>query len=294
MAASPPQRPLRVALLGAGAVGTAVAATLKSKGHAITAVWSRTPSSAERAAARLGAVRHDAPAHAVEDATLVLIGASDAAIAPVADAAAPGLAPGAVVVHLAGSLGLDILAGAAGSGALVAALHPVQALPDVDTAVDRLPGSAWGVTCGSELEAWAKALVEELDGAPVMVAEKDRALWHAAAAVTSNGIAALLSTGTAILDRIGVVGPEAVLGPLAAGTVANVRARGASGDAFTGPVVRGDAATIARHLASLKDRLPELLDEYVLATKTVVAGAARSGKIDGASAASMRTLLERS
>ncbi|HEY7875829.1 MAG TPA: DUF2520 domain-containing protein [Actinomycetota bacterium] len=291
MAAEPvTTSPLRVAIAGAGRVAVAVASLLQDRGHDVVSVWSRNPESTKRAARRLSA--HTAPSVAAvaAGADLVLVGAVDDAIADVAADLAEGLERDTTVVHFAGVLAIDVLGAIPGPRA---ALHPVQSVPDVDVGIRRLPGSAWGVTVSPGAEDWAHAFVrDELRGIPVDVAPEDRALWHAAAVMTSNGIAALMSTGSALLNAIGVTDPQSVLGPLAAGTVANVGAMARPGDAFTGPVVRGDAKTVELHLAALGSRAPELVDEYKLAAEGVVAGAARTGRVDARAAQSMRDLLE--
>jgi predicted short-subunit dehydrogenase-like oxidoreductase (DUF2520 family) len=290
-----PTFPLRVSLVAAGSVGTIVARSLQARGHVITSVWSRSESSARLAANRLGCSAARSPEEAVADANVVLIGAADDAIGDVARSVAPGVRPGRVVVHFAGSHGIDVLAPAMETGAAAAALHPVQALPDYETGLTRLPGSSWGVTCSEGLVEWATVLVEnELDGHPVQVAEGDRPLWHAAAVMTSNGVAALMGSGMALLEAIGVPQPRAVLGPLAAGTVANVRVAEQASSAFTGPIVRGDLATVERHVDGLRTRAPELLEAYRLAAELVIAGALGSGRIDDVVAAAARATLERS
>jgi predicted short-subunit dehydrogenase-like oxidoreductase (DUF2520 family) len=178
-------------------------------------------------------------------------------------------------------------------GAHRAALHPVQSVPDAATGVDRLPGSAWGVTCDPVVKRWAHSLIEDdLGGRPMDVAEDDRALWHAAAVMTSNGIAALMSTGAALLAGLGITDPNLVLGPLATGTVDNVRASDRAGNAYTGPVVRGDRATVERHLAALSARFPELRREYALIARAIVSGASRTKRIEDDVARSMHALLE--
>jgi predicted short-subunit dehydrogenase-like oxidoreductase (DUF2520 family) len=294
MAAAPDtSSPLRVALAGAGRVGIAVASLLKARGHEIVGVWSRSPESAERAARRLRTTPVASAVAVVEQAQLVLVGAVDDAIATVAGELVEGLSPGATVVHFAGAHGIEVLDAVSAARAERAALHPVQSVPDVEIGIERLPGSAWGITTSPAAEAWARSFVtNDLQGVPVTVAEGDRALWHAAAVMTSNGIAALMSTGASLLAGIGVSDPQSVLGPLAAGTVANVRSMRGAGDAFTGPVVRGDHTTIERHLAALRSRFPELVDEYALAGRAIVAGAARTARIDDVTAGSMRDLLE--
>jgi predicted short-subunit dehydrogenase-like oxidoreductase (DUF2520 family) len=265
---------LRIALVGAGRVGTAVAALLQARGHAIVGVSSRSEASARAAADRLDS--QVVPITSWPDHDVVLIGVPDGAIEPVSRSL-PSVAAPTVAVHFAGSLGLAPLRPAADRGYALCALHPMQACPDVDTALRRLPGSAWGVTCSEGLERWAQRLVaEHLDGVPVPVAESDRPRWHAAAALTSNGMAALMATGESLLRPIGVERPERVLGPLAAGTVANAVEGGGGGATLTGPVVRGEAETLQRHLEVLDD---EEAAAYGLVSLLILGAARSAGRI---------------
>ena len=254
-------------------------------------VVSRTPTSAQSASVHL-----QAPVvERIEDlppADLVLIGVTEGAIEEVARAVALNIAPGTVVVHFAGAFGLEPLRAAISNGARGAALHPVQAMPSVNHALVRLPGSAWGVTCPDDLREWSHSLIRnDLEGEPIDVREEDRALWHAASVTTSNGIAALLSAGERILASIGIAEPERVLGPLAAGTLANAMQGGGGGATLTGPAVRGETATLERHLEALQERAPELVQPYRLAVELVLDGAVASGRIDTGAADDIRVLL---
>lgn len=283
--------PLRIALVGAGRVGTGVAILLRAAGHDIVGVGSRTASSATTAARRL-----DAPSFEVSrgppPCDLVLIGAPDRALEGVAETLAAYGRPGVIACHFAGAYGVAPLRALEQSGGRTCALHPVQACPDVDTAVRRLPGSAWGVTCSAGLQAWAADLVrEDLRGHPVAVAEGDRAAWHAAAVVTANGIAALLAIGESVLASIRVAAPGDVLTPLALGAVANAAEGGGGAASLTGPVVRGERDTVARHLRALA-AAPGLLEDYVAVARRILAVARRSGRVEAAAEADMLELLE--
>lgn len=292
MAPTATTTPLRVSLVGAGRVGTAVAVLLAEAGHDVVGIASRSEPSRRRAAELLRAPAFDASSMPPSD--LVLLGVPDDQIASAAALVAPRLGPGAAVCHFAGAWGIAPLEAALERGAGACALHPVQACPDVPSAIRRLPGSAWGVTCSDDgWSAWARALVERsLGGAVFEVAETDRALWHAAAVTTSNGIAALLAGGEAMLEAIGVSHPTEVLGPLAAGTIANARAGGGGARTLTGPVVRGEVATIARHVAALRERAPELLATYELAARSILAAAGWAGRAGSETEASVLELLE--
>ncbi|MDQ3661696.1 MAG: DUF2520 domain-containing protein [Actinomycetota bacterium] len=290
-------------LIGAGSVGTAVASLLVRRGHDISGVASRTESSAGAAAARLGSGVFD---HALQlpRSDVVLIGTVDDAIVEVAEVVAERVNPGTAVCHFAGSLGLAPLRAVLAKGAYACALHPVQALPDVDAALARLPGSAWGVTTSEGARAWASSLVsDELEGHPVWVSEEHRPLWHAAAVMTSAGLRTLLSSATAMLDSIGVESRAAVLAPLVSGTLANFLeaqeeapdgAQGQEGQevTLTGPFVRGEAATVARHLASFDALAPGLKGDYVRIATLILDGVARLGRVPEDEQSSIRALLE--
>lgn len=279
-----------IVLIGPGSVGTAVAKLLADAGHSIAGVGPPDRRSARRAVEILRAPLVD-----LEDlpaCDLVLLGTPDGAIKELAARLDGSLKPGAIVCHFSGSWGTEPLA-ALPEGVGRAALHPVQACPDPYTAIARLPGSAWGVTCSDELRAWATRLVAaDLRGRPVTVAEKARPLWHAASVTTANGIAALLATSEAVLAAAGISDPVAVLGPLAAGAVANARQGGGGGATLTGPVVRGESTTVRRHLEALTTHAPDLEASYRAVSLTIIEAARRAGRIDADTAHAMSALLE--
>ena len=288
---TPSGPPHRIALVGAGRVGTAVTELLRRAGNEITGVSSRRAESAERAATRLQTTtfdhRRELPA-----VDVLLLGVPGDAIESVVAEVTPSLEPGTVLVHFAGALGIGPLKEASATGAGVAALHPVQTFPDVERGIERLPGSAWGVTAEPAIESWAADLIaSDLEGLPVLVREEARSIWHAAAVSTSNGIAALIAVGEAMLAVIGIDDPHAVLGPLAAGTVANTGERGGA-KSLTGPVVRGERESIERHLDALADASPQLVEDYALIARVIVNSATRANRISKEEGMKMLELVE--
>lgn len=230
-------------------------------------------------------------AEGLSGSDVILLGAPDGDLAD-AIASLGEAARGAVLIHFAGSAGIAPLQRAAGAAALCA-LHPVQACPDVDTAIERLPGAAWGVTCSADARSWARALIrDDLRGLPIDVDEDDRVLWHAAAVTTSNGISALMATGEALLSSIGIVSPGDVLGPIAAGTVANTREMASAAKALTGPVVRGEVDVIDRHVGAVDARASSLGRAYRDAVLSIVSSAEATGRINDAVAADIRRVLQ--
>ena len=166
---------------------------------------------------------------------VVVIATPDAAVASVAAAITP--VDATVVAHLAGSLGLDALA----PHVRRAAIHPLRSLPTPDTDLN----GAWFAVAGDPM---GERMVDALGGQRVQVDDADRAAYHAAACIASNHLVALLGQVERVAGSAGV--PLAAYLDLVRQTVDNVDALGPA-DALTGPVRRGDEATIAKHLAAL-------------------------------------------
>lgn len=179
--------------------------------------------------------RGDDLERAADGADLLVIATPDGAVAHVAGAVAPSGTT--VVAHLAGSLGLDALA----PHPRRAAIHPLRAIPTPDTDLR----GAWFAAAGDPL-AWE--VVAALEGRAVAVADDQRVLYHAAAVIASNHLVGLLGQVERVARAAGV--PLAAYFDLVRGTVDNVARLGPAA-ALTGPVARGDWATVARHLAAL-------------------------------------------
>ena len=134
-------------------------------------------------------------------------------------------------------------------------------------------------------------ILEDLHGMPVPLPESARPMWHAAAVTTSNGIAALMAVAESILAAIGVEDPVAVLGPLAAGTVANASEGGGGGLTLTGPVVRGESETVKRHLTALAESDPHLEQLYRKVAGLIVTTAETAGRLEPAAARAIDELI---
>jgi predicted short-subunit dehydrogenase-like oxidoreductase (DUF2520 family) len=216
---------LRVRIIGPGRAG-------RSLGRAL-AVAGWTP------AGQLG--RPDAVGDAARGVDLLVIATPDASIGDVAAAVEPVATT--VVAHLSGSLGLEVLA----PHARRAGIHPLVALPDPDIGARRLRAGAWFAVAGDPL-AWT--VVSALGGHTLEVGDHDRPAYHAAACIASNHLVALLGQVERVAALAGV--PLEAYLDLVRETVDNVAALGPAA-ALTGPVARGDWATVARHVAAIPE-----------------------------------------
>lgn len=215
-----------VAVVGAGRVGTALAAALRRAGVPVT-----------------GPARRGEAAAAAAGAGLVLLCVPDDAVAGLA--AALAARAGQVLAHTSGRHGLAVL----GDRPRRAAVHPAMTFTGDPADADRVAGATFGLTADPDARPAVAALVAALGGRPAWVAEADRPLYHAALANASNHLVTLVAQSADWLRRAGVPDPGAALAPIARAALAN--ALDAGDAALTGPVVRGDAAAVAGHLAAL-------------------------------------------
>jgi predicted short-subunit dehydrogenase-like oxidoreductase (DUF2520 family) len=195
-------------------------------------------------------------------------------------AAALPLRPDAAVVHLSGALGLDALRGPESNGHTVVALHPLQTFPTVEAAIERVPGSAAAVTARTE-EGFAlgERLAVDAGARPFRLPDDARPLYHAGAVLASNAVVALLGLAGEVFAAAGVDRPVEQFLPLTRATVDNVGALGPA-EALTGPVVRGDAATVERNLAALAEHAPNAVAPYVALSRAAADLAVAAGRLD--------------
>lgn len=259
-----------VAIIGAGQAGAALGWGLRRAGADIVAVASRSPESAERLARQLGA-QAVTSLEALEQATLVLLAMPDNEVAGVVVslAATAAFRPDHQVLHCSGVLPLDVLAPASMAGASVGVLHPVTPLvPPDDPAT--LDGKLMGCEAAGD-DAWVLQLAEQLGGRPVRLAGVDRTLYHAAAATASNLVVAICGMAENLFREAGidVDDARALVASLVSATARNIERSGPAG-ALTGPVRRGDATVIRRHLEALAHLDPMVAETYRLVSLRIL------------------------
>jgi len=255
---------MKVGIYGTGRVAGSLARALSAlPGVAVVGLAGRRP---DRVAALARAT--GVPACSADEVTraadLLLILVSDGAIGPVAaELAASADLPGGDdqaglaarwVVHCAGSWGPEVLAPLTARGWEAATWHPLQAFPTAQSSP--MIGATWTITSDDEpLAAYLEALTGQLHGRPHRLAAQHRAAYHAAAVMAANYPAALVAHAVAVLGDCGFPPDRAVqaLLPLAHGALDALAEAGVPGG-LTGPVMRGDVATITSHLRILDER----------------------------------------
>ncbi|MDG4822435.1 DUF2520 domain-containing protein [Asanoa sp. WMMD1127] len=267
-----------IGIIGTGRVGAVLGAALRAAGHDVVAA-SGGSAAAQGRIARLLPGTPVLPAEQVARAAtdLLVLSVPDDALAGVVDEIAGVLRPGQVVLHTSGAHGLAVLGAAAIAGARPLALHPAMTFTGTAADLARLPGISYGITAPADLKAFAEDLVHDLGGTPEWVAEHDRALYHAALAHGANHLVTLVNEAMDRLRDAGVVYPEKVLAPLLHAALDNtLRMRDA---ALTGPVVRGDAGTVARHVETLTETAPDSVPAYVALARRTADRAIAAGRL---------------
>jgi len=227
-----------VVVLGRGRLGRSLAAALRAAG--VTA------------ALEPGRERH--PGSPLDPNALVVLAVPDGAVPALAVslAGAAETAAGAAAVHLSGALGLDALSPLAALGHPVGSFHPLQPFP-----VERPPAAFHGSLVGVDasdpgLLARLEALAAALGARPRRVRDEQRAAYHAAASLAANLLVALADQSRLVFRSIGWADADALdaVRSLMRGSLEALDAVGLP-EALSGPMRRGDAGTVARHVAAL-------------------------------------------
>jgi predicted short-subunit dehydrogenase-like oxidoreductase (DUF2520 family) len=261
VAPPPDGRPV-IGIVGGGTVGLTLAAALTAAGWQIGAVASRDPARRERLRqAAPGARAFAEPAGILDECHLAIIAVPDDAIADVA--AHMHLYSGQAVIHTSGLHGAEVLAVARAAGTSSGSFHPLVAFAGVDRALAALRGATVAIEGDDDLMGVLAEMAESIGALPVRLLPGSKPAYHAAAVLAAGGLVALLDVIAEVAAPAGLdeLGSLAVYGPLAAQALGNARALGIAA-ALTGPAVRGDAGTIAAHVAALASGAPGALDAY--------------------------------
>ena len=250
-----------VSIVGCGRVGGAVGLALQKAGYTVSAAWSRSRTGRQRAHRILDVPVLADPAEVAGAGDVVIVAVPDEAITDIAEQLAPGLRSRAFVLHTSGGTSVDALAPAAQAGARIASAHPLQSIPDAVHGADALSGAAVAVTCAPEDRLEAFRVARAWGGRPFLLPDDAKARYHAAAVFASNYVVGSVWAATSLLRQAGVRDATTVLAPLLTSTVENIVARGPE-KSLTGPITRGDAKTIRRHVDALQTAEPEVLDAY--------------------------------
>ncbi len=278
----------RVSIIGAGRMGTALGLALKAAGYRIEVVVTKRPSHARRAANAIGgqtlglSVQQMARLNSTQferlsSSSLILIATPDDAIAGAArtlatlfksNPAALGKGPDGrrIALHTSGALSSEVLWPLQIAGFATGSLHPLVSISDSRSGASSLAQAFFSVEGEPAAVRVARSIVRDFGGQSFLIESRYKSLYHAAAVMASPHTVALLDIALEMLGRCGISPRRArrVLLPLMESTVANLSTQNPT-RALTGTFLRGDVATVRRHLAAIEsEKLRDALNAYVL------------------------------
>ncbi len=256
-----------VAIVGPGRLGQAMGRLLLGAGVQVEFIVARQVSRARKAARFIGGgTVLELKDRQFADADIILITTSDSAIGPVSRRIARYREEWSrqIVLHACGSLPASVLAAFKERGAAIGSIHPYQTIPNPSAGVRNLPGCFWAVEGDKRAVAVARQWVKALGGKSFTIAPEFKPLYHLSAFLVCPTTVTLMDCSERLLQQAGV--PKKVirptLGKFVAETVNNFVEYGGR-KSLTGPAVRGDWATLQRHIAELQRFAPEVIPAYV-------------------------------
>jgi len=282
-------------IIGSGRVGRACGRLwTRTRVFEIQDVLTRSQQSAAEAVAFIGAGRAVESLAGMREADVWMIATRDDAIVASCDAlaAAHKITPDDIVFHVSGATPSSALQSAAARGALTASVHPIKTFPDAELAVQRFPGTFCGAEGNPDALKVLKRAFEAIGATVFEIAARLKPVYHAGGVFSCNYLAALIETAVRAHEKAGI--PRAAslkaLEPLVRETVDAIFDKGPA-RALTGPIARGDVATVRRQLAMVEDWDAGVGSLYRGLGLIAVDLAESDGKIDARRVAELREVL---
>lgn len=281
---------LRIGFVGAGRLGRALAWSLHDAGLRVGYAASGTLEEARALAIRIPDCEAVEPQRVIDGCDLVFVTTPDGVIGSAA--AQLRWRRGVAAVHCSGVTEVDVLEPARREGAMIGGFHPMQTFGDPDAAVASLPGSTVTIEAQEPLDGWLVGLAHRLGCRVNRLPPGMRGRYHAAAGFTSQFINVLFDQAAQVWASWGATEEDMVSAmlPMVRGTLASIESAGIAGG-MPGPVSRGDAGSVDKHMKALADLGPEMTSFYRMMCGSTVALARRSGAIDDVMAQRIQSIL---
>jgi predicted short-subunit dehydrogenase-like oxidoreductase (DUF2520 family) len=275
---------MNIGFIGAGKAGFCLGQYLAEKGQALVGYASRSPGPAQEAASLTGSAYFPDPMALIKAADLIFLTVPDGLIESVWLSLADGPVAGKIFAHCSGSLSSEAFVGIESKGAQGISLHPLMAIPDKLRSHKLLAETFFAIEGPEPALSRVLGLVASLGNEVRPLDKAKKPLYHCAAAFVSNFSVALAFAGAEMLESCGLGEAQGALFRL---MLSNARSIGEYGPvaALTGPVERGDAGTVAGHLAVLSGEDRELY--RLLAKKLLKVAALKRPERDYASLAAL-------
>lgn len=255
-----------ISFIGAGKVGSALGLYFKQKGLDVGGYYSRTYEHAEHAALLSDTVAYSSIAELMNNSSMVWITASDDALPVLAREIAQLNIPQQIkaFVHTSGVHSTEVLQPIRDAGFSIYYAHPLMAFGQPEESAMQLNDAYF--TLDSSIEEVANSddnylmeFFEKMGNHTLQIDSKKKELYHCAASVLSNYLVTLLNLAYEMFVQSGMTKTEIkkATAPLLYSTLKNIAENEHMSDALTGAIKRGDSTTVAKHLATLQQNMPD-------------------------------------
>lgn len=286
----------KIAVVGIGRLGGALAIALARKGLDVAYLIYRSHGTAAKVASEMPArpiLIGDIGDLAAHDPDLILITTGDPEIGPVVDELAKVLNGKETILHTSGSLSSDILDGLSNIGCSIGSIHPLISISDYSNGANSFEGAYFCVE-GDEIgNSIGVELSKTLGGNPFVVDPNKKALYHAAAVMACGHVTALIDMANTMMAKCGIEDGNVskILLPLIESTMENIKKQGTAA-ALTGSFARADAGAVNRHINAIENEMDsETLEIYRLLGDLSLKIAERNG-VDRSRISNLRKLIQ--
>jgi predicted short-subunit dehydrogenase-like oxidoreductase (DUF2520 family) len=255
---------MNIALYGPGRAGGALVIAASRAGHTITSIDGRNADGVE-ALVQLVDVKGGEP-------EILILAVADDAIASMSDIVDLATLPFGVV-HMSGAVPTSALEPFERAGATVGSFHPLQTLPSALVGANRLPGAHVAITAPDDLAVMLESLATSIRCVPFRISDDKKALYHAGAAAAANFTMTSLGIAHRLFEAAGV--DPVASRPLVEAIVANAFDIGPT-SALTGPIARGDVATVRAQVEAVRTDTPDVLEAFLAMSRATASFAGRS------------------
>jgi predicted short-subunit dehydrogenase-like oxidoreductase (DUF2520 family) len=240
--------------IGAGKVGTTLGKYLSERGRSVTGYFSRRGESAAASARFTGSTAYDSAEHVVADSAVLFVTVPDRHIGAVWEILKKTDIKGRYICHCSGALSSRVFEGASDLGAAGLSVHPLAAINSRWESYASMPSVSFTVEGESAAAADMKALLRAMGNPTEIIDAAEKDVYHAGAVFLTNFVVALVHSGNELLQSCGLDRSfvEGASKRLFFANAENICAQGAV-SALTGPVERGDAETVRKHLRCLRE-----------------------------------------
>jgi predicted short-subunit dehydrogenase-like oxidoreductase (DUF2520 family) len=287
------QQDTKIAIIGPGRAGLAIAAAGRRAGLNIVAIGARKQKRCEEAVSFLDQICAPTrgrtllatdPSSAARQAQLIFLTVSDGAIRSLCNdlSEQKAFSPGAIVAHLSGALPSSILSSAhTECHCQIISAHPMQTFAPLNSGTNDLAGIHWFLEGDDEAIDVLAKFIKIIGGQPEIITAQNKPLYHIASVMASNYLTSLVDVAASILEEAGIDEHTSLqaLEPLVKSALKNAFALGPEA-ALTGPISRGDILTIQAHLKTLSACDKNLCDIYKVLGQHTVKLSLRRGSID--------------